>query len=228
MLGKITWEKLGRFTVESRRTSFMGVPMYEIALEESGALLPYRLRCGIKLLKEKKIRCVIAPQQFTHWDSLVKAGLQPYNPLPALQRLGGDLLLQRLQREGFPTEKATVALCGEKITAQVEEVAYQLCPRVKNLLLDFTKGAKRLEENLFQNYGLAPTPADREATASLFFTERQREKSGIALQLFSIESSIISGIHLKKQDIPPEVHPLTATALLLDYGKIPRKDIEYP
>lgn len=231
MIGRLCWEELGRFKVKDKKIYLHALPFYQISMESKGRLLPLRLKYANMLFAEEKIHRVLTPPHFDLWEYL--PNLRPYDPLPVLQSLGGDILLHRMTQCSIPPEKATVTLVGQRVTKAMEQVAFTLVPQVKELVLLVEDGREELGERIFQKWGLAPCSSQKHSSATLYFTSPTSVKttpkisspSPLSLQLHREDSPDFQGISIKNKTIPSDIPPQRLLALLLQTEKVQKKDI---
>lgn len=226
MIGRISFEDLGRFRVEGRKEAIYGLPCYQVALSEKGKLFPLRLRRGGQLFQGEQIRRLICPPQFPHWPALQAMGLRPYDPLPSLQRLGDRLLQEKLTKEGINPATATIALVGERVTPSFQALALSLCPWVGQLVIQAPQGGKALEALLYRHYGIAPLAFQPKAQPTISFSKRPEDLPPPFLDLESKDSLDFARLQLKGEGIPEDIPLLDFMGLLLQTGKINKEAIE--
>lgn len=225
MVGLLKWEKLGRFKVGSEKIYIKKLPLLRVSLEEHGKLLPLRLRKAKSLFSEQKIHRVITPTHFPYWENL--SPLRPYDPLPVLQSLGGELLLAQLKKRRIDPQKTTVALVGKTVTESLGTVAHNIAPFVEHIIIDTQEGGDFLREELFYRFGLAPCYGREKATVCLYFSPSSGSNRRISLALYRVDSSDFSGIKLKNTEFPNDFQTPLMTALLLQAEKVQKKDIDF-
>lgn len=229
MLGRIRWEALGRFQIVEQKTNFYQLPIYEIALSPVGKLLPLRLKKANMLFNENKIQRVITPCDFQQWEYL--SSMRPYDSLPILQSLGGELLLQLLKERGENPRESSVVLQGDCGSKVMEEVAFTLAPQIKELVIPSSKQGLKLQEKLFFAFGLAPCSYREQVAVVLSFQEKVSYCSyGTAkeiLSLHSLDSQGFSNLRCKKENFPEDISSLTLIALLLQTKRLEKKDLDF-
>lgn len=228
MIGHITWQSVGRFKVVEEEKKLHQLSILTLALEEKGRWLPYRLKQVRELFLERKIRTVITPLGFDHWHHLPQ--LKPYDPLPELQSLGGELALFHLKKRKIPLRTASVTLVGERVTKPLEQVAFTLAKEVGEVIIATDKGKQRLQERLFARYGLAPCDRREWSDAVIYFnavTQKNRRNTTLKIQLEQENSVDFLPITLKNKCYLPHIPPLTQIALLLGTQRLSKKEIEF-
>lgn len=226
MIGQLQWHDLGYFRVEGDKKVHDGLSFFQVQLANKERLLPYRVRRGGKLLQEERIRQLLAPMDFPHWQLLQGMGLRPYDPLPTLQSLGDVLLLRLLEKTGQNPATATVVLCGDRVTPSFQGVALALCPFVRELLILAPQGGEALQQRLYRDYGMAPTSLQGAYSAVVSFAVLPQDKRQRILQLGEVSSTDFCGLQLKKRQIPEGFSPQAWISLLLQHGKITKAEIE--
>lgn len=228
MIGQISWESLGRFRVIEEEKNLHSLCVLKVSLEEKGKLLPYRLRKANELFLSKNIRTVITPLGFDHWNYFPHS--RPYNPLATLQSLGGELALFHLKKRNIPLSSATVTLVSTSVTKQVQQVAFTLAKEVGEVILATGKGTQPLQESLFHTFGLAPCDYRNRSDVLLYFEESGEKKFGkssLELHLEQSNSPDFLPIIQNKIIFLPQMPYLTQIALLLETGRISKKEIEF-
>lgn len=224
MIGRVYWQNFGRFRVQGKQGYCHQLPLYEVGLWGQGRLLPLRLKQAGRLFQRQGIGQILTPTDFPHWDVLKKEGISPYEPLPQLQALGDVILQRRLETCGIAPENATIALWGD--SPALKKVALSLCPWVKNLMILAPRQKDSLERLLYEEYGMAPCASTTQVDGVISFVPPPDEKTGLIIQLDQVSSPDFCGIQLKNQDFPPDCHPLSLLALLLETGKAKREELE--
>lgn len=228
MIGHIAWQPVGRFKVVQEEQNLKQLSILTLGLEEKGRLLPYRLKWVNELFIKRKIRTVITPLGFDHWNHL--PNLKPYDPLPALQSLGGELALFHLKKRKIPLRTARVTLVGEGVTKPLEQVAFTLAKEVGEVIIATDKGKESLQERLFFRYGLAPCDRREWSDAQIYFIahpEKNLGKTALKIQLEREDSTDFLPITLKNKCYLPHIHPLTQISLLLATERLSKKEIEF-
>ncbi len=227
MVGRICWENLGRFRVVGEKTRESGLSLFQVSLSPKGKLYPYRLSIGLSLCQEEKVRHLLLPVDFDRFDLLAKKGLRQYNPLPALQELGGRLTLVELARLGILPQDATVVLVGDRVSPAFGAVALALCPFVRGLSIQAPQGGQRLQSQLYRHYGIAPSPWDSHCSLVVSFVPWEEPISTPILSLDSVKSPAFSRIRLKNGSVPQDISPLAWIGLLLETGRISQTALDY-
>lgn len=233
MVGWLRWKNLGRFQVSGEKIQIFKLPLFQVSLNPQGKLFPLRLKYANELFLEQKSHQVIAPPDFPHWDKLPQ--LSPYNPLPSLQSLGGDLLLHQLDTAQFPRKTASVLLVSDKITPPVYQSALTLAPHVKELIFSLPphklnhSGLSQIHGALFEQFGLAPCYHRDKPTAKIDFISplEALEPHPFHLSLSSLNTTSFSSISIKDFIFPPDLPPLPLLALLLQTERFHKKDFVF-
>lgn len=225
MIGLICWEKLGHFKVKGKKIYLGGVPLFRIELEEGGRFFPYRLRKLKRLLEQEKIHRVITSDEFEYFEYI--DSVREYSPLSALQSLGGDITLDRLEKRNIAPSSATVTLVGKEVTEIYESIAFEIAPLVKEVILNVEKGGEVLGEALYRRYGLAPCYGMKKTTATVYFSPQKERGKEISLNLYQENSLDFQGIILKNVEIPEDIPYLSMVGLLIQCGKVQKKDIDF-
>lgn len=234
MIGYLKWTDSGRFRVSGEEQRIFDIPYYQVSLSEKGRLLPLRLKRANSLCFEENIRTIISPTDFPHWHFLPH--LRPLNPLPTLQSLGGDFLLEALSKAHLSPHDATVVLQGSSVTPSLEQVALELAPVVKELVISVSEGGQTLQTKLYHTFGMAPCGFRNHSTARLQFQPvedcatspiKPLGVSKIILPLHEVHSPLFQGIRLKNKQIPSDIPFLPLLSFLLQKGGITKKDLQF-
>ncbi|MFI3251147.1 MAG: hypothetical protein R3Y07_09355 [Eubacteriales bacterium] len=196
-----------------------------VSISDRPLFLTHRLNKLVTLLRRHKITKAIAQHGFSHWDFLAKNGVRPHSTLALQQQLAGELLLHRMREWSIPFSTAKVALRGERVTPEMEQIAHQLAPIVREIAINVTSGGEGLIERLEHKWGIPPTPDTKRISASICWTEQSRQCQ--KNEIFIGDSKQFLDINAKNITYPSEIEKLTYLALLCECGKLRPSQIEF-
>lgn len=163
MLGWIRWSK-GR-KIRFEQELILGLPLLALYLPERMRGQERRVRKGARLLIEHRVTRVLTPPEFAWWPILMQAGLRPVETQALRCRLAPAWVKASMAAVGIQSEQSVLRLSGSRETPDMVLAAHQLCPMVRNLIID-VPGGESLAARLQKEYGLPILPA-RSAQANL-------------------------------------------------------------
>ena len=152
----------------------------------------------------------------------VRRGLEPVETGELCRALAAPIALAALEGLEIPPERASVALRGERVTRSLRAAALELCPRVRQLLVEVPAGGEELRRELRRTFGLpAVEPgAGRKAQLALCFsppggaTGERLDLSGPRPELAGFRFGLAEGA------LPPDVDALPLLAALWTAGRL--------
>ena len=115
------------------------------------------MKRGARLLYRNRVRRVLTPPEFLWWPILGEIGLQPVETAQLRSALAPAWVQEKLKVHHVSPEAAVLCLKGERLEAEMERVARELCPKVRNLVID-APGGRLLAERLRREYGMPVLP----------------------------------------------------------------------
>ena len=149
MLGRVRWGS-GR-KVALKREDLLGLPVLLAELPRNSRRPERNVKQSAELFRKKRVTRVLTPPEFPWWAILVRAGLQPVETRRLRIVLAPAWVEVQLERRNIRPTDAVLCLQGEKTEYDMELIARELCPLVRNLILDFPGGyetANRLRREL--------------------------------------------------------------------------------
>lgn len=210
MLGWIRWSK-GR-KVRLEQELILGLPLLVLYLPEQIRGQERRVKKGVRLLTEHRVTRVLVPPQFTWWQVLMQAGLRPVETQALRCMLVPAWVKASMAVAGIRSEQAVLRLSGRRETPDMALAAHQLCPMVRNLIIDVPDG-ESLAARLRKEYGLPILPA-RSAQADL--------------TLYFDSGPVLEGatFRLADEDLPPDCEFLPLLSALWECGRVKTEDIK--
>ena len=181
MVGQLVITPRGRGKTEEYR--LYGLPVLRVEADRSGFWGEHRLRGAGKRLRLGGVRRVLAPPDFDRWPLLERFGLRPVNPEHFVRAQSVPLALGLLERQDIPPDRATVALRGTRADRDMVRTAEQLCPMVRNLVVDAPRGGAELAQWLRREFGVPILPPGEAGQAELRFQAGCPRREG-ALELY--------------------------------------------
>ena len=163
MLGRIQWSEERKLRLESER--LLDLPVLTLALPARTRGQERRVRKGARLLIDRRVTRVLVPPDFPLWPLLREQGLRPVDTGALRCVLAPTWVMAALAARGIQPQNAVLLLTGARESADMARVAWQLCPLVRNLVID-VPGGGTLAAGLRREYGLPVLPA-RSARADL-------------------------------------------------------------
>lgn len=149
MLGRIRWGS-GRKGV-LRKEQILGLSILLVELPQNSRRLEQKIKWAAEVLRKNRVKRVLTPPEFSWWTILIRAGLRPVETRTLRTALAPDWVVAQLERRNVFPKDAVLCLKGERVEYDMERVARELCPMVRNLILDIPGGyetANRLRREL--------------------------------------------------------------------------------
>ena len=191
MLGQLLLGGRGRGRAE--RGELYGMAVLRVRSEPEGWLARRNLRQAGYALRRGGVVRALVPEGFENWALLEGCGLHPVNPLPFLQAQGAQLALGALERRGVAPDRAVVALQGPRAGRELARAAVELCPRVRNLVIDAPRGGRELAAWLRREFGMPVLPPGEGAPVELCFGPAEKAGRGqgeVRLALYGAEPDL--------------------------------------
>lgn len=209
MLGRIRWSDERRIRAEQE--FLMGMRIQVLYLPRCERGLERRMRKGVDLLKAYRVNRVLVPPDFVWWPLLKQLGLRPVETRSLRCTLVSDWVKTVMESAGILPQRAVVRLNGERETSDVLLAAHQLCPIIRNLVID-VPGGEKLTAQLRREYGIPVLPA-KSARADL--------------TVWFEEGPVLKGASfgLKDCNLPLDCEVLPLLSALWECGRIKTEDI---
>lgn len=167
MVGQLVITPRGRGKTEECR--LYGLPVLRSEADQSGFWGERRLRGAGRRLRLGGVLRVLTPPDFDRWPILERFGLRPVNPEQFVRAQSVPLALRLLERQGVAPDRAAVALRGARADRDMARAAAQLCPLVRNLIVDAPRGGMELAQWLRREFGVPILPPGEAGQAELHF-----------------------------------------------------------
>lgn len=155
MLGWIRWSGERRLCLE--RVQLRGMPLLTLYLPRRERGLERRAERAARELASRRVARVLTPPDFALWPLLLKGGLRPVDAAGLRRALAVPWVLEALRARGLPPERAAVCLSGTRVSPELTQTAWGLCPLVRRLIVDAPEG-ERLATRLRRQFGLPVLP----------------------------------------------------------------------
>lgn len=224
MLGQLKWEqgKWGR----PEREKLYGVQVLRTEADPSGPLGRWRIRRAGKALRRNGAFQVLLPPEFDEWPLLCELGLHPVETAAFVRAQSVPLVLEGLERRGIALDRATVALRGVRVDGDVRRAALELCPKVKNLVVDIPGGGEALAQWLRREFGIPILPPREGAQLGVRFHPCCTGGDEAALGLYGPKPDL-AGLSLEAPELAEgDRRDLSLMAALWEAGRLGRKDIK--
>ncbi len=210
MLGWIRWSEERKIRLEQEL--ILGLPLLVLYLPERMRGQERRVRKGVRLLNKHRVTRVLTPPRFAWWPILMQAGLRPVETQALRCMLAPAWVKASMEAAGIQAEQAVLRLSGRRETPDMALAAHQLCPVVRNLIID-VPGGERLAARLRKEYGLPILPARSiQANLTLCFD------SGPVLEG--------AAFALVGEELPPDCEFLPLVSALWECGRVKTEDIK--
>lgn len=210
MLGRVTWGEGRKVRLEHER--LLDLPLLTLELPVRTRGQERRVKKGARLLIEQRVTRVLMPPDFPLRPLLLEQGLRPVDTQALRCALAPAWVRAALADRGIRPEAAVLLLTGARESPDMARVAHQLCPLVRNLVID-VPGGGALAARLRREYGLPILPA-RAARADLTL----RFDPGPVLEG--------AAFMLARADLPRDCEILPLLSALWESGRVKTEEIK--
>ena len=227
MTGHIVPGAGNRFLVRLSRERLLGLPLLrgEVPGRE---LTPRRVRRAARALRKAGVVRVMAPEGFPLWEEILVQGLRPVETGELCRTLAVPIALAALAGDGVPLRQASVALRGDRVTRALRAAALELCPLVRQLLVEVPAGGEGLQRELSREFGLPVVEGgpERRAHLTLCFSRPGGGERGRIADL-SGETPGLEEYRFSLRDaaLPGDAAALPLLSALWASGRLERDDI---
>lgn len=210
MLGWIRWNE-GR-KIHFKQELILGLPLMVLYLPLQIRGQERRVRKGALLLAAHRVTRVLVPPQFVWWPILTKAGLRPVETHALRCMLVPPWVKASMVAAGIRPEQAIIRLRGERENPDMALTAHQLCPMVRNLIID-GPGGENLASRLRKEYGMPILPA-------------RSVQANLTIQFAA--GPILEGAEfvLEGKELPLDCERLPLLCALWECGRVKTEDIK--
>lgn len=199
MVGMLIWKETGAgdraVTVKERSILRIRFLCAEIRRgpRTPEAVLRRRVTAAAKRLRKQGVGQLVLPESFAYGEQLEKQGLRPVSTVSLRKAIAADWVHWTLAQRGVAPAGARVAVCAQRMTAEVVRAVTELALRHRYVLVDVPYGGEELCRQLRREYGISllmdPSKEQLEgAEVLVMFDEREDCRSLTALRLY-VEAS---------------------------------------
>lgn len=135
MFGYVEWTNRRRVVVHERVISKLCFLSVSIPRHGPAALQRYCIRAAARRLERFGITRAVFPEGFEALEIFARCGIQPIDPLPLYRALAAELVWNMMAKAGLNERTALVAVCGDRLTAEIQRTVTALCVRCRYVLL---------------------------------------------------------------------------------------------
>ena len=224
MIGKLTFASRGRGRAAPGRLYGLNILWAEVDPDSFWA--GRRLRKAGGELRRAGVSRLLVPGSFDGWNVLRAMGLRPVETEQLVRAKSAPLALESLERRGLAPDRATVALRGSCADRAVRKAAVELCPRVRNLVIDVPRGGRELAEWLRWEFGMPILPHEAPGQVGLCFHPDREGTDEVDLGLYGPQPRL-AGLVLAAPELAQEDREnLPLMAALWEGGKLAPEDIK--
>lgn len=230
----VGWLAIGGedWRVRLEQVQVRGLPLLRAQVPDPPGLrrrgLERRIGRAARLLARAGCRRVVAQTGFEAWDVLEGQGLRPVEGERLAQALAARVVLEQLERRGVPARRGAVGLFAHRVGRALFEAAGQLCPLVRQLVVDAPDGGDDLARYLREEYGAAVLEgqAGQHLDVSVCFAPVASAPAG-ALALWG-ERPDLGGLRPapRGEALPAQADPFSLTALLWEEGRVGLEEVD--
>lgn len=156
MLGQIKWGSVRRPKLE--QTDICGLHVLALILPGRIRSREHAINRGLRILTERKVTRVLVPKDWHFWTLLSRNGLRTVDTREFRCAITPVWVNFLLQEKGVLPHMAVILLRGERESGEMERVARLLCPMVRGIAIDVSKGSA-IAVMLRKEFGLSVLPA---------------------------------------------------------------------
>lgn len=224
MLGTMRFAPHGRG--KPAPVNLYGLSVLETEVDPEGFFGERRLKKAGRALRLGGVGRLLVPWNFQGWELFRRLGLRPVEPEPFLRAQSVPLVLESLDRLGMAPDRATVALRGRRVDRSLRRAAAELCPRVRNLVVDVPGGGRELEKWLRWEFGIPILPSQAPGEVGLCFQPGCGQGDRVSLDLYG-PSPGLGGLMLTAPALAREDRGnLPLLTALWEGGKLAAEDIK--
>lgn len=164
MVGIMEWKEEKGRRIRVERDWLLGLPCQRATVPvREGMRERARLRRvarGARELVRSGVRRVLTQAGFPCWEALEEAGLRPVETEAFCQMLAPALALAALRCRERRPEQAAVLLSGTGVSPALFRTAEQLCPQVRDFMVDAGEEGEELAAWLRAEFGAAVRPPE--------------------------------------------------------------------
>ena len=224
MIGRLSFARRGRGRTAPGRLYGLNVLWAEVDPDSFWAVR--RLRNAGLAFRRAGVSRLLVPGSFEGWEVLQSMGLRPVETEPLIRAQSAPLALEILERRGLAPDRATVALRGSRADRAVRQAAVELCPHVRNLVIDVNNGGRELAQWLRWEFGLPILPREAPGQVGLRYYPGCRGGDEENLDLYG-PCPQLSGLTLAAPELAEEDREnLPLLSALWEGGKLGPEDIK--
>ena len=146
-----------------------------------GAFAARRAARAAEKMREQGVRRAVFPVDFPHTAIFLRRGIVPVDPMPLRRKLCAQFVKKKLEMLGVSVTQAVVAVSGDYVSAELEQVVCELAQAYRYVLLSVREGDEAFARRMRRQYGvslvLAPSNDQLErADALVLFAPRSELK----------------------------------------------------
>lgn len=224
MIGRLKFTARGKGTAVPGKLYGLNVLWAEVDPESFWALR--RLRKAGRSFRRAGVSRLLVPGSFADWSVVGAMGLRPIETEPLVKAHSAPLALGSLERRGLAPDRATVALRGSRADRAMRQAAAELCPRVRNLVIDVPRGGRELAQWLRWEFGMPVLPQEMPGQVGLCFHPGSEGEDEENLGLYG-PNPRLAGLALAVPELAEEDREnLPLLAALWEGGKLGPEDIK--
>ena len=224
MIGRLSFAHRGRGQTAPGR--LYGLKVLWTEVDPEGLWAARRLRKAGRALRREGVSRLLVPGNFESWGVLRAMGLRPIETEPLVRAHSAPLALESLERRGLAPDRATVALRGSRADWALRQAAVELCPRVRNLVIDVPSGGRELAKWLRWEFGLPILPREVPGQVGLCYHPECGGEDEVNLGLYG-SCPRLAGLTLAAPELAEEDREnLPLLAALWEGGKLGPEDIK--
>ena len=227
MTGHIVPGAGNRFLVRLSRERLLGLPLLRAEVPGK-SLTPRRVRRTARALRKAGVVRVLAPEEFPLWNEVLAQGLRPVETGELCRALAVPVTLAALAGDGVPLRQASVTLQGDRVTRALRAAAMELCPQVRQLLVEVPAGGAELQRELSREFGLPVVEGgpERQTHLTLCFSPSGRVGRGRIADLSGETPALAEyRFSLREGALPGDAAALPLLSALWASGRLERSDI---
>lgn len=155
LFGLVEWRGAGE-SCAARKKRFSGVCFLAVGLRQGDGLRAvWSLRRAARTLERHGIRQAVLPADFAAYEIFAVRGIEPVDVRPLRAAAAAAIVRRAMLQENIAPQRATVALCGARVTRAYAAAAESLARSTRYLQLCTAHGGWELAQRLCSSLGAA-------------------------------------------------------------------------
>lgn len=224
MIGRLRFSHRGKGSASPGHLYGMSILYTEI--DPQGFWAGHQLKKAGRNLRQCGVVRLLTPKEFEDWAALTAYGLRPVETAPFVRTQATSLAIESLVCRGLAPDRATVALRGQRADRDVKRTAIELCPKVRNLVVDVPRGGQELANWLRWEFGIPILPQGERGEVAIQFHGDSGSQDEVSLKLYGPQPQLAGLVLCAPELCQEDREDLGVMAALWEGGRLGQEDIK--